>query len=367
MLGFLDTMEPTNNLTPSVEQHSGTQALRVPEDHQATSDTMAVKELFDSTDASNNSGLKLAGSGMTKFHLYNDLSLELRERIMQVNMYEDKDVFTPRIIKIHMQWSPEEDECFGNHDLVAAQPWEESDEDEDDEDRRHYHVYPDHENFAWRINGDSLSQVRRSHRPLIPYFTVSKECKAIVKRFILCQMGRRCKVFRSPDLRKLPLNPQEDIFYIDCARTWEAVNEWGSTTLRAARDALQIRHFMVDFPTFHGLVEPSMREKDEYLLSVSNKEPIDYFRGESSMRAVFKNAHSINVLAAADKRRVTNYQSLAIWNEEAVENAKAPGLLTEAKEVLRSVWSEKNTEFNGLRDDEGVLPEVLWATAADFK
>lgn len=266
-----------------------------------------------------------------------------------------------------MTGSPEEDECFGNHDAVAAQPWEDSDEDEDDDDRRHYHVYPDHENFAWRIDESSISQVRRSHRPLIPYFTVSKESKNTVKNFILCQMGRRCRVFWSPELRKLPLSPQGDIFYIDCARTWEAVNEWGSTTLHAARDALQMRNFMVDFPTFLGLVEPSMREKDEYLLAVSNKEAIDYFRGESSMSAVFKNAHSVNVLAAADKRHVTDYQSLAFWDKEDVEEGAVPSLLTDAKEVLQMVWSEKNKEFNRLRDKEGGLPEVLWATAADFK
>lgn len=263
-----------------------------------------------------------------------------------------------------MSGSPDEDECFGNHDSVADQPWEEnSDEDEDEDDRRHFHVYHDHDNFAWKIADDS--EVRRSHRPLIPYFTVSKECKKIVQSFIVCHMGRRCRAFWSPELRNLPLSPQDDIFYIDCDRAWEAVNEWGSTLLYAVRDALQMRNFMIDFPTFHGLVKPSMREKDDYLLALSNKEPYDYFRGESSMRVVFKNAAYIAVIATADKDRITNYQSLAIWDSEDAQKDDVPGLLPEMREILQSIWSEKNTEFNGLRGGNGDLPVVFWATVPE--
>lgn len=269
-----------------------------------------------------------------------------------------------------------EDDCFSDHDpLPKRDPVADglldrsSDEEEEVEynmDKyRHTHIYPDHVNFTWKIDPESASEVRRSHKPLIPYYFVNKETRSTAKRFVILHMGRRTRAFRCPDLRWLPLSPTQDFFKIECPRAWEAVNEWGSDALRAARDALFMENYIIDFDTFNGLVEPDLRKKDEYLLYLSNKEPTDYFRGESSMHAIFKNAKRIHVVAGTDKARITTYRDFDIWTKEDVQKEAVPGLQSETKEVLESVWAEKNTEFNGLRNGNGNLPMVLCVTVPE--
>lgn len=277
-----------------------------------------------------------------------------------------------------MAGNPEEEECLGNHD-PPQQPWrnlyyenddedgdedddnddEDGNEDEEDEDEDvHMHVYPDHDNFAWKLEDDS--EIRRSHRPLIPYFSVSKECKQIAENFLNKFLGRRYKSFWSPELRDLPLSPRRDIFYTHRETIWEAVNEWGGDLLRAPHDALKMRRFMVDSTTFHGLVVPSARKKDQYLLDVSRRDPFHHFRGESSVTAVFKNAVSIRIISDADKNRVTTYQKL-----EHAQGEDFSGLPTEQKKVLQSVWRGKNSEFNGLRHSDGSLPQIFFVTVPE--
>lgn len=175
-------------------------------------------------------------------------------------------------------------------------------------------------------------------------------------------MGRCHRAFWSPELRSLPLSPWGDIFYIDCPAAWEAVNEWGSRLLRASHDALLMRKFMVSFTTFHGLVVPAMREKNHFLIEISNKEPVDYFRGESSMTAVFRNATCIHVVSDADRHFVTTYQKAAVWGEEGFQEEELCGLQIETKELLQSVWRGENNEFNGLRNRDGNLPRVFFVT-----
>lgn len=282
-----------------------------------------------------------------------------------------------------MGWAgfPEEDDCYSDHDplpkhdpvadqllVKSGYEYEFEEEVEYNMDKyRHTHIFPDHVNFAWKIDPESASEVRRSHKPLIPYYFVSKECRTIVKRFVIIHVGRRTRAFRSPDLRWLPLSPTQDIFKVECARAWEPVNEWGSDALQAARDALLMENFMVDFNTFHDLIEPALRVKDDYLLYLSNKEPTDYYRGESSMQAVFKNAHRIYVVSGTDGARITTYRDFDIWTQDDVQEDAIPALQSEAKELLESVWAEKNTEFNGLRNGDGNLPKVLCVTAPKNK
>lgn len=390
-------------LAPCSQEHSSPQTLITPETSQVTADNKPVGKLTSSTSILTMDGkpvLKLAGAGMTEFHKFGDLPVALRTKIMEVNMYQDPVVSDPRIIKIYMEcmssdqpnisctcfadikWAglPAEDDCYSDHDpLPKRDPVTErllagsSDEDEEEVveynmDRyRHTHIYPDHVNFTWKIDPESASEVLSSHKPLIPYYFVSKECRSTVKRFVIAQMGRRTRAFRSPELRWLPLSPTQDIFKIECPRAWEPVNEWGSDALRAARDALFMNNFMVDFNTFHGLVEPALRKKDEYLLYLSNKEPTDYFQGESSMHAVFKNAKCIYVVAATDQARIATYRDVDIWTKENVQKEAVPDLQSETKEVLESVWDEKNTEFNGLRNGDGNLPMVLCVTVPEKK
>lgn len=99
-------MEPTNTTIPSAEQKAETHKLRMSGTDQATSSTMVINKLpndIGNRKSNNSCGLKLAGAGMTEFHRYNDLPLELRIRIMEVNMLEDNTVSNPRIIKIHLE------------------------------------------------------------------------------------------------------------------------------------------------------------------------------------------------------------------------------------------------------------------------
>lgn len=271
---------------------------------------------------------------------------------------------------------PEEDECYSDHDPTVIRPnWAETihtdDEDDDveyDPDKYcHTHVYADHINFTWKIDSESARAVRRSHRPMLPYLIAFKECRSTALRFIVAKMGRRKRAFRSPDLRWIALSPTQDIFKIECPRAWEAVNEWGTDTLCATRDALIMNNIMVDFDTFHGLVVPAMREKDDRLLYLSNKEAVAHFRGESSMHAIFKNAIRIYVVAAADNARVSTSRNMITWNEDDVKEEAVPGLDSGTKKVMESVWAEKNTEFNGLRNSDGYLPMVLYVTVPDEK
>lgn len=271
---------------------------------------------------------------------------------------------------------PEEDECYSDHDPAAIQPfWAQTIDTDDVEDDveydpdkyRHMHVYADHVNFSWKIDSQSAHVIRRSQQVMLPYLLASKECRSIALKFLVVKMGRRKRAFRSPDLRWVVVSPTQDIFKIECRRTWEAVNEWGTDTLCASRDASIINHFMVDFDTFHSLVVPALREKDKRLLYVSNKEPIAHFSGESSMHAVFKNAMRIFVVADTDNARITTSRNMITWNEEDVQKEAVPGLESGTKEVMESVWAGKNTEFNGLHNNDGNLPMVLYVTVPDEK
>lgn len=91
-------------------------ALHIPETDQPAIDIVSVEQLsvtpLTSQESGNiipgaNSDPKVVSTGLTEFHKYNNLPLELRIRVMEVNMFQDKTVTDPRIIKIHMEcmWS----------------------------------------------------------------------------------------------------------------------------------------------------------------------------------------------------------------------------------------------------------------------
>lgn len=113
------TMDLAENPAACSQEHSDSQALVTSETIQVTADIKPVESLASNIDIITMNGkpvLKLAGNGMTEFHKFTDLPLQLRTKILEVNMFQDPLVSEPRIIRIHMECTSP---AWPNHFLLA--------------------------------------------------------------------------------------------------------------------------------------------------------------------------------------------------------------------------------------------------------
>lgn len=88
------------------QEHSTPKTLVSHETNQATADTKPIENLASSIDniTMNSEPVpKLAGASMTEFRKFPDLPLQLRTKILEVNMFQDPVVSDPRIIRIHLE------------------------------------------------------------------------------------------------------------------------------------------------------------------------------------------------------------------------------------------------------------------------